>query len=431
MKKIGIFLLVLMILPAILFARGAPEQGELRFGWWGNPTRNENTAKILGLFTQQTGIKVEPVTAGAFNDYWQILAPRAISRDLPDVMTQDVSRLVEYQQGNLLLDLRPFINDGRIDVKAIPPGVLEQGRIGDGIYGIPIGMNVAALVYNKTLLDSLGLSAPRNMTMDQFIQLSRDIYARSGVRASLVFGDAINWFHAMMRGQGQDVYILNPNGTFRQGGELRHYQRFFEVIEQGIREGWHISPEVVAGRGLNLEANPLVYPTDVRANAAQRSWFSVNWSGQIAAFQNLIEQGSQLALTTLPSDNPSRSNFGRASMFLSITSHAANPSQAARLISTWINNQEINQIDNTDRGLPINPNIVKSMTLSGPARLSADYVDWFNQPGNSSPFSALAPPGLAEFRSQLEATTDLVMSGKLTAAAAAQRMYAEGTRLIK
>jgi len=101
------------------------------------------------------------------------------------------------------------------------------------------------------------------------------------------------------------------------------------------------------------------------------------------------------------------------------------------LVSTWINNQEINQIDNTDRGLPVNPNIVRGLTLSGPARLSADYVDWFNQPGNSSPFSALAPAGLAEFRSLLEATTDLVLGGQLNAAAAAQRVYAEGTRLIR
>jgi multiple sugar transport system substrate-binding protein len=292
-------------------------------------------------------------------------------------------------------------------------------------------MNVAALIYNRTLLDSLGLSAPRNMNLDQFIQLCRDIYARSGVRTSLVFGDAINWFHAVMRGQGQETYHLNPDGSFRQGGQLQHYQRFFAIVEQGIREGWHIPLANVAGRGTGIEVHPLVYPPNIQANAGHRVWFGVNWSGQIAAFQNLIEPGSQLALTTLPSDNPQRSNFGRASMFLSITSHTRNPNAAAALVSEWINNVEINRIDNTDRGLPINPNVVRGMTFSGPAQLNADYVAWFSQPGNSSPFSALAPPGLAEFRNMLENTTDQVKAGQLTVAAAAQLMFAEGNRLIR
>jgi len=435
MKKLIAFTMVLALVAGAAFARGTRDAGgEIRFGWWGNPARNENTARILSLFTQRSGIQVEPVLAGNFADYWQIMAPRALSGDLPDVMTQDVSRLVEYQQGGLLMDLRPFIADGRIDVSAVPPAVLEQGRIGQGIYGIPIGMNVAALVYNRTLLDSLGLSAPRNMNMDQFIQLARDIYRLSGVRTTLVFGDAINWFHAIMRGQGQDVYILNADGSFRQGGQLQHYQRFFEIIEQGIREGWHIPLANVAGRGTGLETNPLVYPANIQANAAHRTWFSVNWSGQIAALQSIIsasEPGTQLGLTTLPSDNPSRSNFGRASMFLSITTHTSNPNAAAALVSEWINNVEINQIDNTDRGLPINPNVVRNMTLAGPAQLSADYVAWFNQPGNSSPFSALAPPGLAEFRDVLENRTDMVKAGQLTAAQAAQQTFAEGTRLIR
>lgn len=417
----------------VLALSGCSERDHvIRFGWWGNPLRNTQTTAVLNMFGAEAGVHVEEFQAG-FGDYWGMMQAQATAGGLPDVMQQDVAWLLSFQQSGLLVDLSPYIANGIIDVSNIPAVVLEQGRIGEGIYGIPIGMNVATMIYDRTLLDGLGLSAPRNMTLDQFMALSREIYARSGVRTNWASPDPINPLTAHLRAQGVQMFEPVPGGGWRMGGRPENYRQFFDVIATGIAEGWHMRLEAWDGRDRFAQStDPLVFPSGAE-NANLRSWISIGWSNGIVGFQAVAPTGTELGMTTLPSANPQVSNFGRASMFLSVTANTRDRDMAARLVNFWLNSQAAHDIMLAERGVIPNTVIADAVypRLSPGGQLQAEFVSWVNRPENSTPFFPLRPEGSSEFLGELSLVTDMVMAGQLTPAAAARRIFDFGNGVLR
>jgi len=432
MKKIIVSALVLSF---ALIGTGCPGRDDayMRFSWWGNPLRNAQTTEVLNMFSEQTGIDVEELV-GTFGEYWGMMSTLAVARNLPDVIQHNLPQMLEHVESGLLVDLRPFIQDGRINTANVPQAVMEQGRVGDGIFAIPMGMNVASIVYNRSLLESLGLSAPRNITLEEFTNIARQVYAQTGVRTNWVSEAPINPMIVHLRAQGVEAFEPAPGGGWRLGGTPENWQNFFDFVNLGIQEGWHFRLEDWGGRDRSaLATNPLVYPPDLTANPNLRSWLAFQWSNQIEALQTAIGSDSVLNLTTPPSTDPQRSNFGRASMLLAITRDASNQNAAAQLIDFYTNTQAVHEIILGERGIPINTVIASATAprLSPGGQINAEFVAWVNQPENSSSFMGLEPEGAGQFRSELILVTDMVMAGSLTPAAAAQRLFAFGNIVIR
>ena len=414
-----------ILIPAALLAItlaftacGGSDDVDLVFGWWGNPARNEQTTEVLNLFMQENdGVFVEELQAG-WGDYWPMLRTLAPAGDLPDVIQMDWSTLLEFNQNNLLVDLAPMFNDGRINTQNIPQTVIEGGRVGGGIYAISIGMNATAMVYNASLLNELGLAAPRNMTLDQFINLSREVYQQSGVRTNWAFNDPANQMEIHLRSQG--VVMLEANGM---GGSPQNYEEFFDVIALGIAEGWHIRPEDMAGRDGTAQ-DPIIYPPNLEANPNLRTWNTPVWSNMIVALANNAPEGVELNLTTYPSTNPPVANFGRASMFLSITTQSDNIDEAAALIDFWLNDQRPHDIMMAERGVIPNTVVANAIYPSLPYlnQLQSEFVSWMGA-GNSTPVNPPRPEGSAEIIDELIRITELVAMGQLTPQQAAQDFF--------
>jgi len=399
---------------------------DLVFGWWGNPTRNEQTTAVLELFMDEFPQMFVEETQAGFGDYWPMLLTMAASRSLPDAFQMDISRLLEFTESNLLLDLTPFYADGRIDITHVPTNVIEAGRVGDQLVAIPIGMNVAAMVYNATLLEELGLEAPRNMTLDQFIDLSREIYERSGVRTNWAFNDPANQMEIHLRAQG--VVMVNPGGM---GGSPANYVEFFETVRLGIEEGWHMRAEDMAGRD-GMGQDPLVYPEDIVAHANLRAWNSPVWSNMIVGLQGSAPEGTVLNMTTYPSTNPTTSNFGRASMFLSISAQSNYPDHAAALVNFWMNTLEAHEIMMAERGVIPQTQIAAAMYPSLPPlnQMQSEFVSWMAD-GNSTPVNPPRPEGSGEIIAELEHLTELVALGQLSPEDAAQNFFDFGNNILR
>jgi len=427
MKKAIRFALLLSMLAvlAVGFTACRNNDNELVFAWWGGDFRAEQTEQVLDLFLEQNDDidYIERIVAG-FGDYWDALSIRAAANDLPDVMQNDVSRLLEYQESGLLVDLQPFVNDGRINLSNVPQSVVDAGRLNGELIALPIGMNVAAMVYNQSLLDSLGLEAPRNMTLDQFINLSRQIYELSGVRTNWAHNDPANQMEVHLRSQGVNFFEGN-----RLGGTVENYVEFFEVIRRGIDEGWHVLPEHIAGRE-GAAQNSMWYPPGDE-NAHLRTWNSPVWSNMVTGYINDSPADMVISMTTYPSTNPLRSNFGRASMFLSMTTHSDNQDGAAALIDFWMNSMEAHEIMLGERGVIVNTQIAAALydRLDAGPQMQSEFVGWANA-GNLSPFNPTRPGGAAEVISQLNDIRDLVTHGEITPQEAAERFFAVGNEIL-
>ena len=148
----------------------------LIFSWWGNQTRNERTQAVLDMYTEQNPNVTFDGQFAEWADYWNKLATASAGHALPDIVQMDYKYLEQYVSNNLLVDLTPYIESGVIDVSNVDEGILNSGKVGDGIYAICNGINAPALLYNKTLLDQNGITVKDNMTTDEFMHLSREVY---------------------------------------------------------------------------------------------------------------------------------------------------------------------------------------------------------------------------------------------------------------
>jgi len=427
MKKLVIFCLALVLGLAIFGLTACRNNDvELSFAWWGGDMRAEQTEEVVALFEEysETVTYVE-TEVNAWGDYWDAILIRAGAGDLPDVMQQDVGRLVEFTSSNLLVDMRPFIEDNRLDFGNIPQLIIDQGRVpgSDGIYAIPIGMNVIAMVYNASLLEELGLSAPRNMTLAQFIDLCRAIYEQSGVRTNFIGTDPSIQMEVLLRARGINLF----EGT-NMGGTAADYVEYFALIQQGIEEGWHIRPEHLEGRD-GSEMNSMWYPP---GEPNMRSWNSMVWSNMVNGYINDSPADMRINMTTYPSSNPQRSSFGRASMFLSMTTQSDNLDAAAEFISFWMNSVEAHSIMRGERGVIVNPVVAEAVShlLDEGPRMQTEFVSWINN-GNSSPFNPMRAEGAAEVVAELLRLTNLVASGEMSPEDAAQAIFTFGNDTLR
>ena len=111
----------------------------------------------------------------------------------------DYSYLAQYVAADLLVDLTPYVEDGTLDVSNVSQGILDAGSIDGKLYAVCAGMNAPSLFYNKTLLDSLGITVKDNMTIDEFEAVAREVYEKSGVKTDLPYSAGDNYLPYAMR----------------------------------------------------------------------------------------------------------------------------------------------------------------------------------------------------------------------------------------
>ena len=100
---------------------------------------------------------------------------------MADVVQMDKAYIQQYVDNSMLVDLQPYVDSGVINMEDVDKTVQEFGRIGDGLYAICIGVNSPALLYNQTLLEENGIELKDNMTMDEFLNVCRQVKGKDGV----------------------------------------------------------------------------------------------------------------------------------------------------------------------------------------------------------------------------------------------------------
>jgi len=392
-------------------AAAGDEDVEVVFAWWGNPVRNEMTYDVLNLFqAEHPRISVEQHTVG-WGEYWSMLATMAAGGNLPDVIQMSDAYLHQYWTNDLIIDLQPLMNSGVIDVSDVDPSLIELGRVYDVIPALSIGINASAMFYNKTLLDSMGISINHHMTMDDFIQLSRRIYAESGYKT---FFATELILQTMVRARG--AVMFTPEGL---GGLPEYYQEFYDILMMGLDEGWIIHPEALAGR-TGFEESSLFFGSE----PAFRTWNYVSWSNLLSAFQAVAPEGMELGMTSRPSMDPRQGNVVRSSMFLAVTTHSDHPEAAASIIDFFTNSIEANEIMLAERGLPISSVVSEAILpyMDSAAQITHYFVNDVMIP-YSSPIDPPNPDGTAAVNNHMAHVLDMVVHGAMSPADAVREIF--------
>ena len=432
MKKF-VLLVVLVVLPLLVFAIGAKEgaqssQGNyLRFAWWGNPTRDERTIGMVRLFEQKNpGITVETETAG-FDAYWLMLGSQAAAGNLPDVIQQDLSYIVQYNDRNQLVDLNSFVQRNVIDLSQWNDASLASGRLSNKLIAIPLGTNTWGLGADRGTLQRAGVTInDATWTWKEYEQIALQIFQSTRVQTMPIVNsmEFMYVFENIVRQFGVPFFAADGKSLgFANNTQAQNAIK--DVIDMQLRlkaAGALYDPQdaAILGRGMPE------YP-----HAQGKTWNNFHWSNQHIGHQNAA--GRPYEYFIFPSVNGNKSPFGaylRPAMFISMVSSSKNQELAARFINFFINDLEANRILLAERGIPLSGNVRNDLA----SRVDADNKYLFDFITKIMPFtSPIDPPypsGAGEFQDVVGQLLLQCLDGRISSDAFITQMIQSGNAIL-
>ncbi|MCH3986615.1 MAG: extracellular solute-binding protein [Lachnospiraceae bacterium] len=406
-------------------ASGNSSSGDVSmvFAWWGNQTRNERTQNAIEAYEKDNpGVTIDGQFS-EWNDYWQKMATAAAGGQAPDIMQQDYQYINQYAKSGQLLDLKPYIDNGTLDASKWDKNMLEAGTVDGKVIAICAGMNAPALVYNKTITDEAGVTIKDNMTLDEFVTAAKTIYEKTGYKTDLSYGTVQEPMNYLLRSDGVVLF-----GDGKLNATKEQLTKYFQVYEDGIKEGWELGPDVYADITIgSIEQAPIVAGTSPDKSA----WNTLMWSNQYTAMNKLAKEGMDLEMTTWPSPDPKKSDFIKPGQFFSVTSGTKNPEEAVKFLNYLINSTDCNDILLGERGVPINSDVadkIKSQ-LDETDQKIYNYIYNVVQP-NCSVINPPYPDGYAEAGKALNNVVEELCYGQIDASQAAEEFITQGSAAL-
>lgn len=396
----------------------------LVMAWWGNQTRNERTQKIIDLYSEQNpGVAIDGQFS-EFNDYWQKLATAAAGHSMPDIVQMDYKYLNQYVTNGLLVDLTPYVEDGTIDTADCNQDVLNSGSVNGGLYALCNGINSPALLYNKTLLDENGITVKDNMTLDEFIDVCKEVYEKTGYKTNLCYNQNEQWIEYFLRA---DDIVLYEDGKLG-GDSYEPYADFFKLYEDGLKDGYVIDPSVFAERSIgSVEQDPLVYGSSPET----MSWCAFAYSNQLTATVSAASEGTEIGLTTWPSADPKKSDYLKPSQFFAISSDSKNPEEAAKILNFITNDVDCNNILLGERGIPLSSKTAEAIApnLDETTQKVITFVNDVVS-ANSSQVNPPSTNGASEVNDLINKLQEQVCYGQLSAEDAGKQLFEQGNQIM-
>lgn len=396
----------------------------LVMAWWGNQTRNERTRKIIDLYSEQNpGVTIDGQFS-EFNDYWQKLATAAAGHSMPDIVQMDYKYLNQYVTNGLLVDLTPYIEDGTINTADCNQDVLNSGSVNGGLYALCNGINSPALLYNKTLLDENGITVKDNMTLDEFIDVCKEVYEKTGYKTNLCYNQNEQWIEYFLRA---DDIVLYEDGKLG-GDSYEPYADFFKLYEDGLKDGYVIDPSVFAERSIgSVEQDPLVYGSSPET----MSWCAFAYSNQLTATVSAAPEGTEIGLTTWPSADPKKSDYLKPSQFFAISSDSKNPEEAAKILNFITNDVDCNNILLGERGIPLSSKTAEAIApnLDETTQKVITFVNDVVS-ANSSQVNPPSTNGASEVNDLINKLQEQVCYGQLSAEDAGKQLFEQGNQIM-
>lgn len=429
MRKIVIALLVALAtaVPFTAFASGAPEatassaKTELRLAWWGNPTRDERTLKVIDLYQQKfPNVVIDPETVG-WGGYWDRVNTQVAAGNLPDVMQHDYAYMLQWVSRNQLTDLTPLIQKKTIDLTGVDDSYISGGRVAGKVYGVSLGTNAICFVYDPAVLAKAGIPEPRaDWTWADFERISIEVFRKTGVQTTPLFTtDPKVGFDNWIRQTGRPFY--SPDGKtlgFTDPTELRAY---FDVQLRLKAAGALVSPE-----------SAFINKTPQEGEFAMGvSWVTYLWSNQVVAEAAAAKRPIKIALPPRIAGSRRPGTFLKPSMFFAIPATSKNVDAAAKFVNFFLTDIEANKILLGERGVPIIPSVREAVKASVNPVMGQvfDYISLVGN-GNSSPIDPPDPAASGEVLKFFRDTTQAVLLGAMSSSEGADRIIRQSNAIL-
>jgi multiple sugar transport system substrate-binding protein len=410
---------------SVAFAMGAApglarSDVRLRMFWWGSKERAERTDKVNQLYQQKNpGVTITGETLG-WTDYWPRLATQAAGRNAPDVIQMDYRYIFEYARRGTLLPLDTYVPKD-LNLGDFSQDAIDSGKVDGKIYGVSLGLNSTALIYDKGVFDRLGLQQPTaDMTWSQYADLAVEITkaAKRPGYSGIADGARIEpAFEVFLRQRGKALYNDDGQLGFNES-DIGDWYVYWADLR---RRGGCASPEVAA-----LEMGEI----DTSLLTLGKTAMVFAHSNQLVAFQALTK--GKLGMTMYPSGGSAAKPgpYLKPSMLLSVYTRSKQADAAVQLVDFFVSNVEAGIILGVERGVPASQTVRKAVqpTLDDLGKAMADYISFVSD--KVGPLPPPPPPGAGEIVLLLRRINEQIGFGRISTAEGAKQFMGEANAIL-
>lgn len=370
----------------------------LRSYWWGAKDRADRTNKVDEMFSQaHPEITIVGETVG-WGDYWTRLATQAAGRNMADLVQMDYGYIFEYAHRKALLPLDGLIGK-QIDLSGFAQESIDGGNVDGKTYGISLGLNSTALVYDRDAFEKYGIALPGwPMTWEEFGRRTAELTKAAkrdgywGSSDSGVSGPALD---VWLRERGKTMYT--SNGKF--GADATDMADWFGFWQTMRDQGSCVPPDVQALDKTDIDTNMLTLG---------KAAVTFTNSNQMVGFQALNK--SRLDIAMYPAGKPGAKSgqYLKPSQMWSIAATSRNPEAAARLLSYFVADPAAGKVLGVERGIPASKPVREAVepTLDDMGKRLSSYIDFISD--KVSPLPPPPPRGGGEVLALLVRTNETI-----------------------
>lgn len=346
---------------------------EFRVAWWGNDTRHMQTNQLVEEFEKAyPGLKIDVEYSG-WGDYWTKLSTQAAGADLPDVIQMDYSYINSYAEAGLLLDLKPYVESGALDLSHVSETTVSAGMVGDQLVAVVTGTNAPAYLYNKAALEEVGVTIDQAPTLDEFLAVAKAVYEKTGSKTGGVS------FECYVRSRGEQKYSDDGKSA---GFAAETLVEFWKMDQAARKEGYFV------------DVQDPTKESDEENLTSGTVWCVSEYSNFLESLEEKTKM--ELGMFTMPSDQTVAA-YMKPNMFWSVYSETENPEVAVAFLNEYTNGERTYDICGTDRGMPISSEIRAYLapTFTDAQQRTSDFLMYLED-GHVAPIYKPEPARSAE-----------------------------------
>ncbi|HUN48472.1 MAG TPA: ABC transporter substrate-binding protein [Stellaceae bacterium] len=392
----------------------------LRMYWWGSKERAERTEKANQLYqAKHQGVTIAGETLG-WGDYWPRLATQVAGRNVADVLQMDYRYIFEYARRGALMPLDEFV-PATLHLGDFSPGAVDSGKVDGKIYGISLGLNSTALMYDKGLLQQLGVKEPAwSMSWSEVGDLAVEITKAAKRDGYFGMQDAGRYEPALevwLRQRGRALYGADG----KLGFDEQDAAEWFALWDGLRKRGGAAAPDVQALDMGEIDSSLL---TSGKAAIAFAN------SNQLVGYQALNK--SKLAMTMYPGGGAGGKpgQYLKPAMLWSVAARTKNGKPAAEVLDFYANDAEANLILGVERGVPASAAMRHAVepSLDELGRAQVQYISFITD--KVGPLPAPPPAGAGEVQNVLRRVNEQIGFGKSSVKDGASQFVTEAKAIL-
>jgi len=257
------FILFVAVLSLVLAACGRGNEtpsngatsGPVTVTLWHSETasNNDNLVKLVNRFNaSQNEVKVEAVYQGGDQDLALKLIAGMPSGSVPTIAYQSEPYTEPMIDSRQITPIQEYIDRDKYDLSDFAPAAIAYFTVDNTLYGMPHGLAVPLMYYNKIPFREAGLDPdqpPRDL--DEARAVSEKLVQRDAAGNVTRYGFSLDihpWYVELTESGAGELYVNNDNGragvatevTFDNEAGQKLFQWWYGMVHDGLllNVGW-------------------------------------------------------------------------------------------------------------------------------------------------------------------------------------------------